>query len=56
MTAITMNITSTAILIMTMMAFALADSFEPRISSRQHMKTRMTAGRLMMPSPPKARL
>ena len=46
---ITMNSTRTPILISTMIALVLADSLAPRISSRVHRTTRMTAGRLRTP-------
>ena len=47
--ASTMNMTSTPILIITMMALTLADSLAPRIRSSEHSTIRMTAGRLRTP-------
>ncbi len=48
-TPMTMKSTSTAILIITITAFVLADSLTPLISSSAHKNTRMTAGRLNTP-------
>jgi hypothetical protein len=45
---------STAILMITMIAFAVADSRAPRMSSRQHSVTSTTAGRLKNPPSPGA--
>src|SRR5215204_5046071 len=46
---ITMNSTSTAILISTMMVFTIADSLAPRMSSRVQSAIKITAGRLRIP-------
>ena len=45
----TMNSTSTASLISTMVALTAADSLAPRISSSAHRPTSTTAGRLTIP-------
>ena len=47
--AIAENSTSTAILIITMTALALADSLAPRINRTAHITTKTIAGRLTMP-------
>ena len=47
--AMTTKSTSTASLMMTMIALIRADSVAPRSSSSMHKKTSTTAGRLMMP-------
>ena len=49
---ITTNISSTASLITTMIAFNRADSLAPRMSSSMQSPTRITAGRLMIPVAP----
>ena len=47
--AIATNITSTASLMTTIAALTLADSAAPRISRIAHIRTRISAGRLMKP-------